>query len=213
MRPILDICHQPMLHRIPVNIVHTRLQILLIPDKVLPESPLPDPALARAAARCGISSPRQGLRERGLDQPPARRKIRVSVWQRPHAMQMIRQDAHGHRLEWKLFRDFLIRRAQAANLIRQQKAPPILQRHREEISAARHIQASIVRHASPVGCIRPQAVMHRQAKREKWCITACGLMHPTRLQRSNGEFRPSATQAIILVQTQSRILFSIKLLA
>jgi len=48
MRPLRRMLDQTVLHRIEMNVVQMRRQILLVTDRMLPVSPLPDAAFAPA---------------------------------------------------------------------------------------------------------------------------------------------------------------------
>src|SRR5687768_3537340 len=88
-----------------VDVVEVPMQVVLVPNRVLPESSLPHPApLVRLARDRNVSltssrrEPR--LSERLLDQTPPRRKITVAHRQRPYRVQMIRQQYERLDLKW-----------------------------------------------------------------------------------------------------------------
>ena len=139
-------------------------KILRIADGVLPEAALPDPALAGATALCGIGG---GAREALFDQPPARREIMIAFGQRPDAMEMIGQDAHGDGFERPVGGGASPRGAQMVDMVSQQARAPIRHVHREETCPARNIKPSIIRHIrSPkpdtVGCIEKRNAPQRK---------------------------------------------------
>src|SRR5579864_2884754 len=93
MRPIPHPRDEAMLERIDPAIFDMARIIGLVADQVLPETPLPDAALV--ARDTNFAAPllfRQGLREAGLDQPPARREVTVGRRQRRRRVQVIGQD-------------------------------------------------------------------------------------------------------------------------
>ncbi len=70
-----------LLHRIDVDVIHMGRVVLLVADRMFPESPLPDAALALGGAdRRSPFGPRQGLGEGDLDRLPAGRVVRVIGW-------------------------------------------------------------------------------------------------------------------------------------
>ena len=88
-RPIVDIGHEPVFHRVRVDVFDMRREVVRVGDHVLPEPALPDPAFARAPAGHGIRLSRQAAREARLDAPPSTRKVRVAFGQGPDAMQVV----------------------------------------------------------------------------------------------------------------------------
>ncbi len=82
-----------MFDRIPVNIVYVPVEILIVPDHVLPKSALPNPTLA--SLRPALGNPFtlfDSARELTFDQIPAGGKICVIGRESPNAMKMIRQN-------------------------------------------------------------------------------------------------------------------------
>ena len=79
-----DIGHQPVLHGIEMNVIQMRAVILIVPDRMLPESPLPNPPLAFAEpARGAMFSLRQAPGEGRLDRLPPFGEIRITLRQCP----------------------------------------------------------------------------------------------------------------------------------
>jgi hypothetical protein len=100
-----------MMNGIDVNVIEMPLEITLIADRMLPESPLPDalltlcaPTLVSRGSVIGLDvRPRKCL----FDQAPTRRKIRVAIGQRPKRMQMVRKDNIAIELKWMSLADFV----------------------------------------------------------------------------------------------------------
>jgi len=87
MRPIASGPGQPMMNGIDVNVIEMPLEITLIADRMLPESPLPDALLALCAPTLVSSGSAIDLDVRAckcfFHQAPTRRKICVAIGQRP----------------------------------------------------------------------------------------------------------------------------------
>ena len=96
MWPIDYTARMSMFDGIDVNVVNVRRIVALIANQMFPISPLPDPSLAfRHSARTASFQMRLLSRKRGFDQPPTQRIVAVVLPQRPHSVQMIRQDDDG----------------------------------------------------------------------------------------------------------------------
>ncbi len=102
IRPIHRPLHQPMLYRVAPTIGHMRPVIGLVPDRVLPKPPLPDPAFpfrhlaGRAMSRVGSSAHRSPHRPRKpvFDLAPPLRIRAITRRQGSDRMQVIGQDDH-----------------------------------------------------------------------------------------------------------------------
>jgi hypothetical protein len=130
-----------MMNGIDVNVIEMPLEITLIADRMLPESPLPDALLALRAPTFVSrgSTIRLDVRacKRFFDQAPARRKIRVAIGQRPKRMQMVRKDNIAIELKWMSLADFVEAFHQKHDgLSGSQQRATILGNQREEESAA-----------------------------------------------------------------------------
>src|SRR5262245_26016801 len=93
-----------VLHRIPMDVIDVPIHIVLIRACMFPEPPLPYRALALGPARprplrLHAAFSKVPSREFLLDLPPACRVIIVAFWQSPDAVQVVRQEYHGDRLE------------------------------------------------------------------------------------------------------------------
>src|SRR5947208_5000022 len=101
MRPISGLCYEAMLDRIDMDVIDVTPKIVLIADRMLPITPLPDAALAlRGAASRNRLAGSEVARKRRLDQPPARCKVTVAFGEGPDRMQMIRENNYGGDREW-----------------------------------------------------------------------------------------------------------------
>src|SRR5438067_545320 len=99
-----------MMNGIDVDVVEMFLEISLVADRVLPESPLPHallafclPALVSRGSTIGLDVP---ARKRFLDQAPPSRKVHVPIRQRPKRVQMVRKDNIGIKLKRMAPADF-----------------------------------------------------------------------------------------------------------
>ena len=69
-----------MLHGIEMNVIEVTQEVVLAAQRVLPISPLPNPALAFDAAAVGDwLAARQSMRKAAFDQAPAQREIRIAI--------------------------------------------------------------------------------------------------------------------------------------
>ena len=97
VRPVANTRHQLMLHRIEMNVVHVALKYLYRHEwhapniDCLPNSLVPLRNFARGTRPCGG----QATREACLYQAPARRKVSIAFWKRPHSVNVVRQNANG----------------------------------------------------------------------------------------------------------------------
>jgi hypothetical protein len=94
VRPIPNLRHVAVLHRIVVNVVDVPFEIGLVSDCMLPVTPLPKSAFPPGGFAGGA---RRGLHETSrkprFDHAPTQRKIGVARRQRPDGVQVIRQNA------------------------------------------------------------------------------------------------------------------------
>jgi len=87
-----------MLDRVVVDVIHMPLEVRLITDDMLPETPLPNRAFFRAQSsgirrRFGLMT--EGSAESTLDESPSHREIRISSRERPDTVEMIGQNDNG----------------------------------------------------------------------------------------------------------------------
>ena len=98
--PVAGAADQPVLDRIVVDVIEVRLEIVLVNDRMLPESALPDSSPAFVLFACGNSlvptaARQKRLRKALLNDTPTRGIIRVPAGQGPDRMQMIGQENDG----------------------------------------------------------------------------------------------------------------------
>lgn len=131
------------------------LKIVWIAYLMLPETALPYTALSLSLPRQALSGlVSTGLKvstgESFLDRHPPLREIVVALRQTPHAMQMLRQQAHRHHLEGPSLTNAPPRSAQAPSrqVIDKKTTAPICH-HREKIITATESRPSVVRHIIP----------------------------------------------------------------
>ena len=92
MRPFVGRRHQPVLHRVEVDVVHVTAKVVVIAYSMFPKSSLPDSALApRHTAFASELAIWQQNAEIRLDPSPARRVVGVVGWQCPHPVHVIWQ--------------------------------------------------------------------------------------------------------------------------
>ena len=129
-----------MLHGIEVNVIEVTQEVVLAVQRVLPISPLPNPALAFDAAAVGdwLAS-RQSMRKAAFDQASAGGEIRIAIGQGPDRVQVIRQDHGGLDREGMACPHLAKCRPQYVNVVGQQRAPAVGQTDREETTASRQL--------------------------------------------------------------------------
>jgi hypothetical protein len=138
-----------------VDVIEVTHEVVLVAQRVLPISPLPNPALASggAAGRDPFGSG-QIMRKAAFDQARARGEIRIAIGQGPDRVQVIREDHGGFDREGMPSAHPAKRGPLYANVVRQQCAPAIGQIYREEITASRQEIPPIVCHSVPSRLIR-----------------------------------------------------------
>src|SRR5690349_19171722 len=87
-----------MLDWIPMYIIDVTGTVAVVPDPMLPETALPNPA------RSSRHKPAPA-REARLDHLPSGGVIRVLVWKCPESVEVVRQDDHGVDFEGSLGAD------------------------------------------------------------------------------------------------------------
>jgi len=143
IRPSRNAISQTMFDRVVMNIIHMRPQIVVIADRVLPETLGPDCRLTAAGPwntyTPGLQSPRESAFEY---QQPCRIRF-ISFGQAPHCMYMLRQHHHRNDLERAFCLGLPQRPSQGVDLLNKHPRRAIRQCQREEICAAGHTIASI----------------------------------------------------------------------
>ena len=163
--PIPDPRHERMFHGVPVNVIHVTPEVLIVANRVVPESSLPDVAFLAMAARRGRAARRQIVVGQGqghprLDQFPAYREIGLAFRERPHGVQMIGQEHHGHDVKRPLAAGEGQGIMERPPRQRQSQDRPTMIRDngKEERSAFDH-RSAIVAHTRII-CPRPRACKH-----------------------------------------------------
>ena len=109
-----------------MNVIQMRAVIPIVPDRMLPKSPLPNPPLAFAEpARGATFSGRQAPGERRLDRLPPCQEIRITLRQCPKTMHRLRQHHPGIDLEWSAGAQLSHRVAQCIDVADKQIAAPV----------------------------------------------------------------------------------------
>ena len=147
VRPIAHARDETVLERVDVTILDVARVVGFVTYQVLPEPALPDAALVTRYANC-IESFLLGQRpcEAVLDQPPARREIRIVGRQTPDRMQVIGQHHECVDGEWMTLASRGNGCAQGFDLIDEQGLATIQQIDREEPASAGNERATIIGH-------------------------------------------------------------------
>ena len=127
-----------------MNVVQVPAQILLVAHGMLPESPLPDSALALAKSAGGNALVWRELRgKRRLDTTPAIGVVIIARRETPNGVQVVGQDDQGN--ERKRCVPFLSLdgRVEEDDVTNEKIPSPVGKGHREEISPSRDTVAAI----------------------------------------------------------------------
>ena len=95
MRPFVDLHHEPMFDRIEMNIIDMPYQVRLIPDGVLPITPLPKTVFTAPVARSSAATLGEEAGEQTFAALPTSRKIDLVARQRHKDVQMIGKHNDG----------------------------------------------------------------------------------------------------------------------
>lgn len=144
-----------MLDRVVMDVIDMSTEIIIVTNQMLPIASLPDTSLpAGDAPFASPFIPGQTTRETCLDLRPAIGIVGITGRQTPHAMQVIGQHHDRQHIERpsRLFRPE--RGTQIVHPLHQQPATALQQIDGEEIGAAGHTDATIVRHPCSVAPTR-----------------------------------------------------------
>jgi len=128
-----------------MNVIHVSSPVIIIPDRVLPETALPDAPFAPMIG-CRCNTTRACL----LDFAPAPGEVGIAFRQLQDAVQMVWQDNDALHIEWSVAPDLAHRRAERVDrglIAKDSLAAPCHQG--KEIAAARDISTPIVTHYQP----------------------------------------------------------------
>src|SRR5438105_7267098 len=128
--PVQNACGQAMLHRIDMDVIDMPREVVVVPDRVLPEPALPQRALVLAVAGDAHAARLDRVREQPLDAPPTAGEIRVPWRQRHDDMQMIGKNDDGVDRKWPLAAGSAKRAAQRADVLHKCARAPVRQRDR-----------------------------------------------------------------------------------
>lgn len=177
-----------MLHRVPVNAIDVTAQTIIIANQMLPVTALPDAPLTTAdASLASPLIPGQSTREPRLDMRPSIGVVGVIGRQAPDAVQVIGQHHDGQHLE-RSCRPCRPERCPQVIRARNQHATTAPQKiDGEEAGAARHPDATIVRHAASVAPVARTRYRHtpRNRVRKSFALIASGRC-PLRYRRAQG---------------------------
>jgi hypothetical protein len=138
-----------VLHRVEVDIIHVRGEVVLIADRMLPVPTLPDAGLALAKqGRAPVRRPRDCAREGRLDRLPSNREVHVARRQGPQAMHMIRQHDPRVYVERVTRPRGSNGTAKGVDLGDKQIGMTIEEIDREEVRSTRYPVATIIWHSS-----------------------------------------------------------------
>lgn len=154
MRPVADPFHQAMLHGIVVNVVYVSGEVLVVTDRVLPISPLPECEFAVRVPLDVRADFKQTGAEITFDASPPGRKVRIVYGQSEDGVQVIRQDHDCIDRKWPLLPGHAKRSAKYCDAIDKSLRPPISKRQGEEKRSACKTIAPISDHFGiiPVFC-------------------------------------------------------------
>src|SRR5579885_2802328 len=144
--PVANARHEPVLHRIEMNIVDVPRQICLVADSMLPVASLPNSLFTLCDFALRAHSIGQSSRKTAFDEIPATGEIGIAGWQRPNRVQVIGQDANRNRVERAPLLHLSVGAAQTIDFAQQKIARTIGKRQREEECAACYFGASVIRH-------------------------------------------------------------------
>lgn len=148
VRPISNSRDETVLNGIEVNVIHMPLEITLVANSVLPESALPQGHLAIWKACDRVSRSNNSIGKSTFDERQADRKVRISVRQRHHQVQMIGQHDYRINHEWMLSSRFDDGRPQTGNVVGERARRPVGQRRRNEKRPALKEISPVLNHDS-----------------------------------------------------------------
>lgn len=138
-----------VLDRVEMHVVHVARVIPVIADRVLPEPPLPDAALAPTHPHRGaLFIGRNGFREGLLHRPPASGVVIVPCRKVPDAVHVIRQDHPGVNVERRTGSDITDGVAERIDVGDEQFTPAVEQVDGEEVGSSRHSVAAVIWHGT-----------------------------------------------------------------
>ena len=92
-RPIDDTVYRAMLYGVVMNVIGIPLQIVFIANRAFPIPPLSQVMFTSGVSGQWNAARLNRTRESALDRSPLCEVIAVTLWQRPHRMQMIGQES------------------------------------------------------------------------------------------------------------------------
>lgn len=132
--PILGSRHVPVLHRIPVDVVHVSSEVGVIAYQVLPVPSLSDTAFAFVDTPGASMLPkRQVAREPSLDESPAEREIGIFRWQGPDGVEVVGKNDHCVNDERVSLLRIADRLPQQIDVVDQQRRTPVGEIDGEEV--------------------------------------------------------------------------------
>jgi hypothetical protein len=139
IRPIDGACRQTVFDRVVVDVFDMSAQVVLVDDAALPETTLPDAALAtRDLAWTQHAFVRNAPGERRLQARSSSCIVGIAVRQGPNAMEMVRQHCDRDEVEWQCRPGFAKREAKRLDVRSQDAITTMRKIHREETGATRH---------------------------------------------------------------------------
>ncbi len=146
-RPICRVRGKRVLDRVEMHIVHVACVVPVIPDRVLPEPPLPDAALAPPHPHPrSLFIRRNGFREGFLQRPPSSGVVMVAGWKGPDTMHVVGQHDPSINVERRTGPNVTGRVAKGIDVGDEQSALAVQQVGGEEVCSSRHSVAAVIRH-------------------------------------------------------------------
>ena len=146
-----------MFHRIEVDVIHVALQVLFVANEMFPIATLPDATLpSRHPLRTPALVDWKPTRESALDLRPSISVVRIARGQPPEAMKVIRKDHDRNDFEWSYRMRGMEGCSQIDDVLDQQPPTSLQQIDCEEIGAAWHLRAKVIRHSSKLAQCPPK---------------------------------------------------------
>jgi len=157
-----------MSHRIIVNIVDMPSEIVVVANRVLPISPLPEGKLPVAMTRNRNSGLHDSFGKSAFDQAPSVRIVSVSFRQCHDNVKVVGQ--HYDRIDCEGVRepDFPYRCAQGFDVLNQHPRGSIHQRQREEERPSRNEISTVMHHAAMLARIERSEIRATGHCHELW---------------------------------------------
>lgn len=145
IRPVAHSLNMAVLHWIEPDVFDVASIVIVVPNRVLPESVLPDASRARDS---------NAAAEAAFDETPTGRIVGIAFRQCPECVQVIGQHDHGVDGEWPHGAHRCNALAKYSDMVDERACAAISQRDSEEIRAARHAVPAVVNHTRASSWVR-----------------------------------------------------------